>query len=284
MSNEHHNILFCALRTLLRPLVRLLLANGITVQAMTELLKEVFVDVAMKEFTLPGKKQSQSRVSIITGLTRKEVQRLTSKNESQDENDAGEHHNRAAAVVAGWIRDTEFCNNNVPEVLPINGEVSSFSSLVKRFSGDMPVRGMLDELIRVGAVEKIDNDHVKLVSRSYIPATGDKEKIHMLGTDVADLVETISHNIQLDNKNADQTPRFQRKVMYDNLSEEAVQQFKLISSQRSQQVIEEFDRWLAKHDRDLNPGINGHGKLRAGVGIYYFEETLSQEKIHEQVS
>ena len=268
---------------LLRPLVRILLRSGIAVQALMELVKETYVEVAMNEFTLPGKKQSQSRVSIITGLTRKEVQRLVNSNDEPEPESQAEHH-RAASVIAGWVRDGEFLEAGKPAVLPINGASHSFSNLVKRYSRDMPVRGMLDELCRVGAVEKIDRERVRLVSRSYVPVAGNKEKTYMLGTDVADLIQTIGHNIQCSSKSDSPAPRFQRKVMYDNLSVEAVQEFKKISAQRSQQLIEEFDRWLASHDRDLNPDLDGSGRMRAGIGIYYFEESLSQENEYEHVS
>lgn len=285
MNEANHSVLLSALRNLLRPLVKLLLNSGVTVQAMVEIVKEVYVEVAMNEFTLPGKKQSQSRVSILTGLTRKDVQRLVNKNATQDTNtELATRHHRAAGVIAGWVRDSEFLESGEPATLLINGDTRSFSSLVKRYSRDMPVRGMLDELLRVGAVERIGRDHVRLASRSYVPTMGDKEKIYMLGTDVADLIDTIDYNIQISDKEAERAPRFQRKVMYDNLSVEAVQEFKQMSAQRSQQLIEEFDRWLAQHDRDLNPDLAGTGQVRTGVGIYYFEETLSQEKVHEQVS
>jgi hypothetical protein len=216
-------------------------------------------------------------VSIITGLTRKEVQRLVKQEPAESTEQATQHH-RAASVIAGWVRDAEFlASADQPRVLPIAGETSSFTALVRRYSGDMPVRGMLDELLRVGAVERIDKDHVKLIARSYVPATGSSEKVYMLGTDVADLITTIDHNIQFDKQDGTSTPRFQRKVMYDNLPTEAVDQFKKLSAVRSQQLIEEFDRWLAEHDRDMNPAVTGEGRLRAGVGIYYFEEALSQE-------
>src|SRR4028118_1391499 len=64
------------LARLLRPLVRLLIRNGITFPAVTELLRELYVNVAEHDFTLPGKDQTDSRVSLLTGVHRKEVRRL----------------------------------------------------------------------------------------------------------------------------------------------------------------------------------------------------------------
>jgi len=285
MEQDQRVSLERAVRTLARPLVRLLLRSGVTVQALMEIIKQVYVDVAMQEFSLPGRVQSQSRTSIITGLTRKEVQRLVKREPHDAPEEQATQQHRAASVLAGWVRDTEFLDSkNNPRVLPIAGDSGSFTALVRRYSGDMPVRGMLDELLRVGAVVRVDKDSVKLVARSYVPAAGNSEKIFMLGTDVADLVATIDHNIQCDATTNSASPRFQRKVMYDNLPVEAVEQFKKLSSLRAQQLIEEFDHWLARHDRDINPEITGHGRQRAGIGIYYFEDAPAQEKNHEHIA
>ena len=61
---------------LLRPLVRLFVARGITFPALTNLLRELYVNVAEYDFALPGKEQTDSRVSLLTGIHRKEVRRL----------------------------------------------------------------------------------------------------------------------------------------------------------------------------------------------------------------
>ena len=88
---------------------------------------------------------------------------------------------------------------------------------------------------------------------------------------MTDLVDTVAYNLQADPGQR----RFQRKVMYDNLSREAVAEFRRLSAERSQQVLEEFDRWLAKHDRDVTGSTTGSGRVRAGVGMYFFEEEIT---------
>jgi hypothetical protein len=105
-----------------------------------------------------------------------------------------------------------------------------------------------------------------------VPIGSEVEKVSILGTDVADLLTTITHNI------ADHAsePFFQRKVAYDNLPIEALAELKPLVNQRAQELLEEFDRWLAARDRDINPEVKGSGRQRAGIGIYYFETDLSQ--------
>jgi hypothetical protein len=229
----------------------------------------------MREFGIPGRKQTVSRVSILTGLSRKEVQRLLEEQAPAEGADPDVHarYNRAARVVAGWVRDRDFTDaNGNPHPLSLSGDNASFGLLVKRYSGDVPARAILDELLRVGAVERTNDDHIRLLSRAYIPRASDIDKLDILGADVADLITTIDHNLQ--HGSAD--PRFQRKVMYDNLPEEPIAGFRALSAAQAQTLLEKLDEWLAQSDRDVNPAMKGTGRVRAGIGIYYFEEKLDQ--------
>jgi hypothetical protein len=186
-----------------------------------------------------------------------------------------ERYNRAARVIAGWRREREFLDaEKRPAALPLSGETGSFTSLVKRFSGDMPVRAVLDELRRVGAITQLDDGRVELVTRAYIPKASKSDKLHILGTDVAHLIGTIDHNLRSDSTE----PFFQRKVAYDNLPDEVLPEFRKLSAEKAQLLLEELDRWLAQHDRDTAPGVEGTGRNRAGVGTYYFEESHSVEE------
>jgi hypothetical protein len=256
----------------LRSLARFLLRYGLPIQAFTDLSKRAYIEAAQRYLALPDRRMSQSRVALITGLTRKDVARLQSVDVEADDR-ALARINRAGRVVAGWRRDAEFLNaDGSPAALRLDGRTPSFMELVRRYSGDIPARAVLDELTRSGTAVSVDG-RVELTSPA-VPATEDTEKIALLGTDVADLVETIAHNLQAQSS----APRYQRKVMYDNLSQEAVTEFSRMAAKRSQQLLEEFDRWLARHDRDITGERGGTGRIRAGVGIYFFEEQLQTKE------
>jgi len=187
--------------------------------------------------------------------------------------DAKETYNRAARVIAGWVRDKEFTDAaGEPLALSQAGATASFSLLVKRYSGDVPARAVLDELLRVGAVERLDDDRIRLLSRAYVPRTSDLDKLDILGADVSDLITTIDHNLQ----RGAEDPRFQRKVMYDNVPEESIAAFRSLSGAQAQSLLEAMDKWLSQHDRDVNPCQSGTGRVRVGIGIYYFEENLAK--------
>lgn len=275
VENKALPVLRSAIRRLLAPLVKIVLRNGVPYCVFMEEAKKVFIDVADAKFSISGRKQSAARVAIITGISRKEVSRIRSSSSMDDDLCARDSFNRAARVISAWVSYPDFTDvDGDPLELSIDGDDPSFASLVRQSSGDMLVRAMLDELVRVGAVQRIDKK-VRLVNRSYVPAVSEVEKLRILGTDVASLISTIDHNLQsVDNGDE---PYFQRKVYYDNLPEQALPELRVLASKHGQEFIELMDRWIQPNDRDVNPDVTGIGKFGAGVGVFYFEDKSSTE-------
>ena len=263
-----HGVLEAAIARLLRPLFRVLLRHSMSFVAFEALAKRVYVEVAMKDFGIEGKKPTISRASILSGLTRKEVQRLLSERHAAAPEE-GEQYNRAARVLTGWVRDADFTDPRAgPRKLPVDGQWG-FAELVRRYSGDMPARAILDELVRVGAVRQHEDHSVELLARAYVPTYSEPAKLAILGTDVADLIDTIDHNMQ----QGDCDPRFQRKVMYQRIPVVDLPAFRARSAMEAQSLLERLDRWLQQYDTEILPeGASGPPRARVGVGIYYFEE------------
>jgi len=260
-----------AVLRILHALARLLLRHGMPLRTFVALAKRAYVNIALREFGIPGRRPSMSRAALLTGLTRKEVQRLAEAPEELG-GESYAAHSRAARVVAGWVRDKAFQDTEgEPRDLETDAGTGSFTDLVRRYGGDVPPRAVLDELMRVGAVVRIPDDRVRLNARVYIPRASEAGKLMILGADVSYLINTIDHNLQ-----EGRAPRFQRKVTYDNLPLEAMQEFRQLAERHSQELIELLDAWLARHDRDANPAVRGSGRVRAGVGIFAFEEILDE--------
>ena len=273
MQSSKHKILSAAVARILKPLIRVLLRSGISYGTFADIAKRQYIEIAQNEFPIEGRKQSVSRVSVITGLTRKEVKRILGLDQEEDAQ-TSDRYNRAARVVAGWRRDTDFLDREGnPIELSISGTAISFQELVRRHSGDVPYRAILDELDADGSVKRLDDDRVRLTHRAYLPKADESMKLHILGVDTAFLIDTIAHNLNMKH----QSPRFQRKVLYDNLPTEALPEFRRLSSKAAQALLEKLDKWLSGHDRDVNPNVRGTGRNTAGVGIYYFEAQHDRE-------
>ncbi len=256
---------------LLHPIVKILLRKGVAFGEFSQVLKRVYTDVAEQILLEAEGKVSSSRISIMTGLTRKDVGALRNKGKDKatDINLGAQKYNRSVRVISGWIEDQEFCSDaGYPRTLVIHGKTGSFESLVNKYSGDMPVRAMLDELERSGVVEKIESNHVSLLRHAFIPEGDEDEKLLILGEDVPLLVETIDHNLVSNNHES----FFQRKVSYDNLPEECLDEFKTLVNKEGQHLLEKFNEWLCLHDRDRTSREGGTGRVKAGVGIYYFQK------------
>jgi len=271
MPEKIQQTLLLAALSILRPLVRILLRNGISYGSFAELAKKVYVDVAFEEFTPDTKKQSISRVSALTGLTRKEAKRLHEL-EHTDSHRSEQRYNRAVRVISGWVNDKEFHDaRGQAESLPIEGSSASFSALVRKYSGDVPTQSMLSVLISASAIEKA-GDRVRLVQRAYVPGKDPADKLNILGNDTAELISTIDHNLVSDEKDL----RFQRKVSNHHVRSDVIPEFQALSAHKAQQLLEQFDAWLSEHEVDSGEQDSGQGHY-VSLGIYYYESSKHEE-------
>jgi Family of unknown function (DUF6502) len=260
-----------ALAKLLRPFVRLMLKHSFSYSGFESVAKRVFAQCAMEDFALPGRKPSVSRASILTGLTRKEVNALLSEPWNGVNADSS-HYNRAARVLTAWVREARFVGDgSIGRALPMEG-ADGFNELVRLHGGDVPARAVLDELTRVGAVKVRDDGVVQLAQRAFVPSESMVAKIEILGTDVQDLVETITYNIE---QTQPQDARYQRKVMHVGIPAEALPAFRMLSAKQAQKVLESLDAWLSEHDLSGIPEKEWGVTARVGVGIHYFEEIVA---------
>jgi hypothetical protein len=261
--------LSAALQRLLRPLVRLMLRYGVTHKAFVDISRQVFVDVAAEDFELPGRRQTIQRISMLTGIPRKEVARRREQPLAPPQV-AHARHNRAGRVLSGWLHDGDFHDPaGAPRPLSLDAG-GDFAELIRRYSGDLGPRPVLDELVRVGAVEVDEGHSVRLCTQAYVPASAEADKLTILGDHVADLVGVIEHNLET------QGAAFpQRQVVYDNIAGAGLGGLRRLARERADALVADFDAAMAAVDRDLHPELEGNDRHRVLVGFYYLDETVS---------
>ncbi len=270
MSDNLLTVLEKAASKMLRPLVRVMLRNGVACGSFEEMLRKTYVDEAFLLAQKDGK-ATISAVSAKTGLSRKEVKRLSEKKLSSV-NDNSKKYNRAIRVISGWVNDERFSSmDGVPQVLDMEGNEHAFSALVKDYSGDIPTRAMFDLLEKSGCVEK-HNNKVHLVSRAYVPGSDPVDIINILGTDSQELMETIIFNMSCE---PDQR-RFQRKVSTHKLASDHLIKFQKHANRRSQALLEELDAWLTVHEVKDEEGTQSSSQY-VGLGIYYYQKDPESE-------
>ena len=275
MSESVKAGLLAAYSKLLGPLTRILLKNGVTFGEFSEVVKTSFVTVAAKEFKVPGKKMSKARVAIVTGLTRKEVQRL-STTDQQDRFNLKTNLNRITRVLSGWHTDPDYTG---PYGMPLeirydseNENDVTFVRLVQQYSGDMTPRAMLDELLRVKAVAQTDLDWIKVIKRTYVPDAFAPDSLERLGRGVRDYIATMEVNMEKVESGAG---RFERFVAPEfGLREKDLPDFNAYVRIRCQGLLEEIDNWLSKRKRP-DPK-RGDKVIQTGVGIFHI---ISDEEV-----
>ena len=271
--------LLAAYRHLLTPLVRVLLRNGISYLEFAEVARQVFVDVAGRDFSLPKRKISLSRIAIMTGLSRKEVARLAKEGGRLARIGQQAELNRVGRVLQGWYTDSEFTGPyGVPLDLQFDDSPrkASFSELVRRYSGDMPARAMLDELLRVGAA-RLENESglIRVLSRVYIPQKLDPESVRHFGMTARNFMDTLDVNLR---KVGPGKGRFERRVLADEgMSIGDLGEFDAFIRDRGQQFLIEVDDWISARE----PPRTDAEKVHAGIGVYLYVRNESEDRALE---
>jgi hypothetical protein len=198
-----------ATKGLLRPLVRVLIACGVTLPALVAALKECFVDVAARDFRLGGREPSDSRVSLVTGVHRKDVRAIRERSHPVSVPRPG---GLAATVVGRWLgRPDHLDAEGHPRPLPR----PAFDALVAGVSKDVRPRTVLDELLRLGLVEVgEDGAAVRLLADAFVPARGGEELLAFFERNLHDHLAAAAGNLLA----GPDEPRFlERAVYYNNL-------------------------------------------------------------------
>jgi hypothetical protein len=265
--------LIVALRKILRPLVTLLLRNGITLPYLSSFLKEIFVEVAEQEFTLEGRIQTDSRISLLTGVHRKDVRRLRSQPNATP--CAPRAVSIGAQVIATWVSDKKYLDKHgVPKRLSVReqgGGKRSFEQLVASVARqDLRPRVVLDELLRLGIVTISDDNFVVLEVDAFVPATGFDEKAYYFGQNVRDHIAAAVHNLD----NAEH--RFlERAVSYHGLTPNDVAKVEKIANQMEMDGLKEVNR-LARGMSRRNKNSD-EANRRINFGAYFFSSDAAQD-------
>lgn len=264
--------LLSAYRRLLQPLVRILIRNGVSYYEFNEVLKSVFVEVAERDFNIPGRKPSQSRIAILTGFSRKEVARQKAILEGDGPLEAASNLNRVTRVLVGWHSDPDYTGPyGMPIELPFESSAGpSFTELVRRHSGDMAPRAMLDELMRVGAVDKLSSGTLRVLMRAYIPESLNADALERFGEVVCNFINTYEFNME---KPGPGSGRFERIVFADDgLRASLMPAFDKLVRIKGQQLLVELDNWLSAQELTPESANKDQPRIKTGVGIYHFIE------------
>jgi hypothetical protein len=265
--------LVLALRRVLRPLVRLMVSRGVTYPYLAELLKGLFVDVADKEFRIGPKAPTDSRVSLVTGVHRKDVSRLRQELDASTET-VPSVVSLGAQLVAVWMGSERYLDEAgkprpLPRFISEGGDVS-FEALVASVNSDIRSRVVLDEWLRLGVVRFDDERRVCLNAEAFVPAEGFDEKAFYLGHNLHDHAAAAAHNLL-----GGKPPFLERSVHYDRLTPGTIAQLARQSEELGMKALLAVNKSaMAAEEKDAAQpaAANPLPRQRMTFGIYFYAE------------
>jgi hypothetical protein len=266
--------LVAALRRVLRPLVRVLVARGITYPMLADILKRTYVEVVERDFRLHERPPTASRVSLLSGVHRKDVRRLAAT-QVDSAKGAPEAVALGAQLVAAWLTTAQFRDaKGRPRPLArlaSQGGARSFEALVASVSKDIRARGVLDEWLRLGVAELDGKDRVVLRTRAFVPSRGFDEKAFYLGHNVHDHLAAAAHNLA-----GEGAPFLERSVHYDALDPASMPALAALAEQTGMQALEAVNRKAMRSEAaDRKKEAPKH---RFTFGIYFFSEKTDERR------
>jgi hypothetical protein len=259
--------------------VRLLLSNHVTHPTLAKLLKEVYVEVALRDFPIEGKAQTDSRITLLTGIHRKDVKQL--RGEIGGEHVAPRSVSLGALLVARWTGTPAYLNQEGrPRALAWGGGIGkgpTFDELVSSVSRDIRPRAILDELLRLGVVRVDENNLVWLDTEAYVPAEGFDEKAFFFGRNLHDHVATAARNLS-----GVRPALLERSVYYGDLTRESTVELAKLAARVGMEALQAVNRRAIEvKKRDAGKRAARH---RMSFGVYFHAADATLEETPQRAS
>jgi hypothetical protein len=258
------SIILDACLVLVTPLIRLMVKHGITYTMFTAALKNSFIRAALSELESDAKAKTDSAVSLLSGVHRRDVRNLTRLVDTAPK-PLRAPISASAQLVARWMSDQYFLDNNdKPMRLARTGAEKSFDTLASAISSDVRPRALLDDLIRLGLVLETD-DAVELLSQGFTPRQGFKELSQEFQNNLHDHIAAACENMRGE-------PSFLEQSIYvDQLSAESAAQLHKTAAIAWRQAFKYVMRDAqVKFDFDQTESKKSKRKYRVRFGAYFY--------------
>ena len=258
-----------ALLSILRPLVRYLIGRGWTYPVLGELLKSIYIAEAQAHNGGDPDSVTDSRISLLSGIHRKDVKRLRAElRDTSDRPAMRRDAGLAARVVASWVSSPRYLDaRRRPKILPLSAPANriSFEKLVRDTRADMRPNVILEELARVGVVEIGEDNMIRLLRNAYVSDLP-RDKLAYLGDNVCDHLQSALHNLTGQGR-----PFLERAVYYELITPEALEQLRPELFRLSEGFLQEVNRKVMPVNAEAIRRREPHGR-RMRLGVFYYED------------
>jgi hypothetical protein len=245
------------LTLLLEPVVRVALRYGFSIQDLIEGAKIAFIKVATKELATQGEAVNVSRLSIMSGLQRRDVMRILENSEPYEESVS-----MITRVVGMWSTNKRFLDKlGNPKPLHYSASDNEFSALVGLISKDLNAGTILNELQRRELVNR--KGSVVTLLRTALQTRDDQDALQILAEDSADLTASILENVKEEG-----AVNHQAKTEFDSVPEEYSEEIRKWLLQKGRALHSEIKKYLAQFDTDSNQKKSSSKKVRVAFGSF----------------
>jgi len=259
-----------AARRLLRPLVRLMMRSGITFPIVADLIRSLFVEVASQELLTDARARTDSRISLLTGVHRKEIRRL--RELPADSEAVPEVVTLSSQIIARWLGTRAYLDESGhPRPLPRTARsdtILSFEGLIASVTTDVRPRAVLDDWLSQGIVTLDADDIVHLEAEAFIPRAGGEEQLFYFARNLHDHVAAATANIS-----AAGPARFlDRSLHYDEMTPEAAERLEAFAREAGVRMLLEANRLALELTEGDTAKIAAEATRRVNFGVYTYTE------------
>ncbi|MCQ4160648.1 DUF6502 family protein [Roseomonas sp. GC11] len=255
------------LARLLRPLLRLLIRSGVTYPLFAELARGLYVELAAEMLSAPGAR-TDSRLSLLTGVHRKEIRRLRELGDAPAE--VPPVVTLGSQIIARWLGLPEYTGpDGAPLPLPraaAPGE-PSFEALVAGVTSDVRPRSVLDEWLEQGLVELDAADRVALNSAAFLPRPGTEEQLYYFARNLHDHIAAAAANVA-----GAGAPFLERAVHYDRLPLPVAERMEAMGREAAMRLLIEINRAALAMLEEAGEAAPGTPTRRVNLGVYLYAE------------
>ncbi len=254
------------LKGLLRPLVRALIAQGVTAPVFYRLVKQAYVDVAESELDDGVNPVTDSRISVATGVHRRDVKAMRTQDQTEEAATRAKI-STLSLVVGKWLATDDYLDQegNPAPLRRFGSDVPSFERLVQSISRDIRPRSVLDELIRQKLATLDDLDMVTLRTQAFVGPADQEHRIHFFSSNVGDHLAAAAENLM-----SEDPPFLERAVFYNRLTPSSVDEIEELARNLGNNTL----RTINKEANDRQSKDLGDEKTieRFRFGMFFYRE------------
>jgi hypothetical protein len=264
------------LARLLRPLVRLLIRRGVTFPVLADLLRALYVEVSVQDVLKEAKARTDSRISLLTGVHRKEIRRLRASKAAPE--DVPEVVTRGSQIIARWLATPAYLDDRgqplpLPRARDPQRAGPSFEDLVESVTKDVRPRAVLDEWLAQDIVTLGPDDRVRLDTAALVPRAGGSEQLFYFARNLHDHLAAACANVMATGR----APYLDRSVHYDRLVPEIAAAMEASAREGAQGLLMDINRKaleMLEAEERAGGGADAPGRQlrRVNLGVYLYVE------------